>query len=104
MRRITRALLTGPALPFGPVVDLGCGGGAMPAELAHQFPDRQVHGLDLHPAALQQASSTRTATPSRPTSTGFRWPTVVLRCFWLSTRLTKPALIPHNHWANAAVC
>ena len=60
MRRITRALLTGPALPFGPVVDLGCGGGAMTAELAHQFPDRQVLGLDLHPSALQQASSTRT--------------------------------------------
>ncbi len=60
MRRVTRALLTGPALPFGPLIDLGCGGGAMTAELAHQLPDRQIYGLDLHPAAIQQTAATRT--------------------------------------------
>jgi ubiquinone/menaquinone biosynthesis C-methylase UbiE len=57
MRHISRTLLADPALPLGPVVDLGCGGGAMATELAKQFPDRRVYGLDLHPSAVQQASA-----------------------------------------------
>jgi ubiquinone/menaquinone biosynthesis C-methylase UbiE len=59
MRNITHTLLTGLALPFGPLVDLGCGGGAMAAELANRFRDRQVFGLDLHPAALHQSGTVR---------------------------------------------
>ena len=60
MRSITHALLTGLALPSGPLVDLGCGGGALAAELANRFRDRRVFGLDLHPAALHQSAAART--------------------------------------------
>lgn len=55
MRAITRALLTGCALPDGPVVDLGCGGGRMLVELSDLYGDRRLHGIDLHPQALAHA-------------------------------------------------
>ena len=59
MRRITRTLLADAAMPSGPVVDLGCGGGALAVELAQLFPDRAAYGLDRHPSALEQASAKR---------------------------------------------
>ncbi|GIV76045.1 class I SAM-dependent methyltransferase [Litorilinea aerophila] len=55
MRAVTRALLADLALPPGPLLELGCGGGAMLAELAATFPDRPVYGLDLWELALRQA-------------------------------------------------
>ncbi len=55
MRAVTRALLADLTLPPGPLLELGCGGGAMLAELAATFPGRPVYGLDLWESALIQA-------------------------------------------------
>ncbi len=52
MRTITHRLLDGLPLPAGPILELGCGGGAFIDEMAERFPQRLVLGLDLHPAAL----------------------------------------------------
>lgn len=49
MRRITRALLAGVALPPGPLLEIGCGSGALVRELADAYPDRLVFGSDLRP-------------------------------------------------------
>ena len=56
MRAVTHALMSGISLPPGSVADLGCGGGAMAAELRRVFPDRAVLGLDVHPVAVAQAA------------------------------------------------
>ena len=42
-------------LPFGPVVDLGCGSGAALSNLAEAFPERRLIGLDRDPAMLEAA-------------------------------------------------
>ena len=63
MRRITRTLLADTAMPSGPVIDLGCGGGSMLAELAQLFPGRDIYGLDRHQSAVQQAAVKQ---PGRP--------------------------------------
>lgn len=52
MRAISHSLLDGLPLPAGPILELGCGGGAFTAEMAERFPQRLVLGLDLHPAAM----------------------------------------------------
>lgn len=45
-------------LPDGPVIDLGCGDGAVGPALALRFPDRDRIGVDLSPAMLDGAAST----------------------------------------------
>ena len=52
MRAISHGLLDGLPLPAGPILELGCGGGAFIAEMAERFPQRLALGLDLHPVAL----------------------------------------------------
>ena len=52
MRAISHALLDGLPLPAGPILELGCGGGAFIAEVAERSPKRLALGLDLHPVAL----------------------------------------------------
>ncbi len=44
-----------PALPPGPVVDLGCGDGAAAAALAQRFPGRALIGIDQSAAMLDRA-------------------------------------------------
>ena len=46
------------AVPEGPVVDLGCGDGAVAAALAARFPDRALIGVDTSPAMLAKAAET----------------------------------------------
>jgi SAM-dependent methyltransferase len=58
MRAITRVLLAGCDLPPGPVIELGCGGGRLLADLKSAYPDRTLHGVDLHPHALAYAAAT----------------------------------------------
>ncbi len=55
MRRVTRSLLQRTALPDGPLVDLGCGGGILVTELREQ--DHQAWGVDLHPCALARGAA-----------------------------------------------
>ena len=55
MRAITRALLANLTLPDGLVVEVGCGGGQLLAELQQSCPTRMVIGTDLHPLALALA-------------------------------------------------
>jgi SAM-dependent methyltransferase len=55
MRAVTHALLEGVTLPDGPVVEVGCGGGQLLAELQQRYPERLVIGADLHPLALSYA-------------------------------------------------
>ena len=57
MRAVAQALLANVPLPFGPILELGCGGGAFAIELAKAHPDVQVYGLDLRSAALAFAQS-----------------------------------------------
>ncbi|MDG1279925.1 MAG: methyltransferase domain-containing protein [Pseudorhodobacter sp.] len=45
------------ALPEGPVVDLGCGPGAVGPALAARFPGRPVVGVDRSPAMLEAAQA-----------------------------------------------
>ena len=42
-------------LPDGPVVDLGCGDGAVGSALRQAFPGRRLIGVDSSPAMLAQA-------------------------------------------------
>jgi SAM-dependent methyltransferase len=52
MRAITHALLTNVTLPDGDVLEVGCGGGQLLAELQARYSQRCVIGIDLHPLAL----------------------------------------------------
>lgn len=45
-------------LPEGPVVDLGCGAGAVGPALAARFAGRDLIGVDLSPAMLDRAKAT----------------------------------------------
>ncbi|MEZ5722743.1 MAG: methyltransferase domain-containing protein [Paracoccaceae bacterium] len=45
-------------LPVGPVVDLGCGTGAVAAALAARFAGRAVIGVDASPSMLAEAAAT----------------------------------------------
>lgn len=56
MRAITHALLDSLDLPPGAVVDLGCGGGALLAEMKQRYVERPCIGLDLFAQAAMQAS------------------------------------------------
>ena len=58
MRAITCALLDKAWLPPGPILELGCGGGQLLAELSQQFPAGALYGVDLHPLALAYACRT----------------------------------------------
>lgn len=55
MRAITHAILEGVTLPSGPVLEIGCGGGAFLQEVAARHPNHFVVGTDLNPAALAHA-------------------------------------------------
>lgn len=57
MRAASHALLDGMALPPGPLLELGCGGGAFALELAAARPGATVVGLDLRGEALAFAHS-----------------------------------------------
>lgn len=57
MRAISWALLANGSLPPGPILELGCGGGAFARELAQAHSDVPVVGLDLREAALTFAQS-----------------------------------------------
>ncbi|RIK36248.1 MAG: hypothetical protein DCC57_22635, partial [Chloroflexi bacterium] len=58
MRGVTQALLAGLALPDGPVLEIGCGGGQVLDILRARWPQRAVLGMDLHPLALAHARRT----------------------------------------------
>jgi trans-aconitate 2-methyltransferase len=45
------------SLPDGPVVDLGCGNGAVAGALRQAFPDRTLTGVDSSPAMLAEAAA-----------------------------------------------
>jgi len=47
-----------PPLPDGPVMDLGCGAGAVGPALATRFAGRRIDGLDASPAMLGKARAT----------------------------------------------
>jgi SAM-dependent methyltransferase len=55
MRAVTHALLASVTLPPGPILEIGCGGGQLLAELQSTYSDRRVCGVDLHPLALAHA-------------------------------------------------
>jgi SAM-dependent methyltransferase len=57
MRAVSHAVLAGRTMPPGPLLELGCGGGAFSIELAASRPDTMVAGLDLRAAALTFARS-----------------------------------------------
>jgi SAM-dependent methyltransferase len=80
MRSVTHALLANVTLPDGLVVEVGCGGGQLLAELQQRYRQRPVIGVDLHPLALAHA---RTLLPP-------------------STRLTQAAL-PDLPWQDNSV-
>ena len=46
------------AVPPGPVVDLGCGNGAVAPALAERFPGKPLIGVDRSPAMLAEARAT----------------------------------------------
>ena len=52
MRAASHAVLARQPLPSGPILEIGCGGGAFAAELAARHPQAAVVGLDLRPEAL----------------------------------------------------
>ncbi|HBZ45068.1 MAG TPA: trans-aconitate methyltransferase [Maritimibacter sp.] len=45
-------------LPPGPVIDMGCGSGAVGGALKARFPERDLIGLDHSPAMLEEAEET----------------------------------------------
>lgn len=47
-----------PDLPPGPLVDLGCGDGAVAEALRERFPDRSLEGVDSSPSMLGRAFGT----------------------------------------------
>ncbi|HXF60875.1 MAG TPA: class I SAM-dependent methyltransferase [Caldilineaceae bacterium] len=57
MRAVTLAMLDGVAMPDGPLLEAGCGGGQMLAELGRRYPHRALWGIDLHPLALAYAQA-----------------------------------------------
>jgi ubiquinone/menaquinone biosynthesis C-methylase UbiE len=57
MRAVTHALLDALPLPPGPVLEVGCGGGQLLAELVTRYPHRTVCGADLHPLGLAHAQA-----------------------------------------------
>lgn len=52
MRQVTHALLTSIKVPPGPILEIGCGGGTLLAEIAQRRPRGPVLGIDLQPIAL----------------------------------------------------
>ncbi len=52
MRKITLALLADSSLPDGPLLDIGCGEGALAEDLVAAYPDHSISGLDLNIRAL----------------------------------------------------
>lgn len=59
MRRITLTLLAGATLPPGPLLEIGCGGGAMLRDLEAHHPDRLTLGLDLNREGLRGGAAAR---------------------------------------------
>ena len=52
MRGVTHSILTYSALPDGPILEVGCGGGAFLAELKAKHPVRTIIGIDTNPTAV----------------------------------------------------
>ena len=52
MRGVTHTFLQGNALPSGPILEVGCGGGAFLTELKAHHPARTILGIDTNPTAL----------------------------------------------------
>lgn len=76
-------------IPNGPIIDMGCGAGAVGAILKHRFPGHALVGVDSSPAMLEQAEETR-AYDTLTLSDAVDWHTD-----------TPPALIFSNalcHW------
>ncbi len=57
MRAASHAVLAPVPLPPGPILEIGCGGGAFAGELAQRYPRAAVVGLDLRPEALAFAGA-----------------------------------------------
>lgn len=55
MRAVTDALLAETTLPAGPLLEVGCGGGRLLADLAARYAGRVVCGVDVNPLALAHA-------------------------------------------------
>lgn len=55
MRAITHALLEDVTLPGGPILEIGCGGGAFLEEMGTRHPGHLAIGTDLNPVALAHA-------------------------------------------------
>ncbi|MGB0658889.1 MAG: methyltransferase domain-containing protein [Mangrovicoccus sp.] len=47
-----------PDLPDGPIIDLGCGSGAVGPALKARFPKRRLFGVDQSPTMLEEAEAT----------------------------------------------
>lgn len=60
MRAVTHALLADVRVPDGPVLELGCGGGRLLAELSAHETDQFCCGLEIDPHALSYAKATIT--------------------------------------------
>lgn len=52
MRGVTHAILGTRTLPNGPILEVGCGGGAFLTEMTACHPERTILGIDANPAAL----------------------------------------------------
>lgn len=79
--------------PAGPVVDLGCGNGAVGPVLAERYEDRRLLGVDASPAMLAEAGKTGV----------YDWLTQADIRDWTPDG-EKPALIYSNaalHWLDA---
>lgn len=55
MRQVTAALLDGIGAANGPVLELGCGGGAQAKLLARRFAPQPIYALDIMPVAVAAA-------------------------------------------------
>ncbi|OIP82761.1 MAG: trans-aconitate methyltransferase [Rhodobacterales bacterium CG2_30_65_12] len=79
--------------PGGPVVDLGCGAGAVGPVLAKRYPDHRLIGIDASPAMLAEAGKTG----------AYDWLSQADIAGWMPAG-EKPALIYANavlHWLGA---
>jgi tRNA G46 methylase TrmB len=54
-RQVTRTLLSDIQIPPGPILEIGCGGGTVLAEVARHHPSQPVLDVDLQPVAVALA-------------------------------------------------
>ncbi|MBV7330312.1 class I SAM-dependent methyltransferase [Chloroflexi bacterium TSY] len=60
MRQITHRLLENVPIPFGLIIEVGCGGGTFAQELAKCHPEHSIVGSDISARALTVANQHRT--------------------------------------------